>query len=101
MEYFYLTTAISYTNGPPHIGHAYEIICADILARYNRFYQKLVLFSTGTDEPTKLLSQFLDPPSHELSAHSKVEHGQKIKETASKNITTPIELLCKHISRNE
>ena len=33
---FYLTTAIDYTNGPPHIGHAYEKVLADVIARYQR-----------------------------------------------------------------
>lgn len=61
----YITTAISYTNGYPHIGHAYEIICADVL---NRIYQKEAdtYFLTGTDE-----------------------HGQKIAEKAEKMMMPP------------
>ena len=46
---FYLTTAIAYMNGSPHCGHAYEIICADILARYNKLYNKNVFFTNGAD----------------------------------------------------
>jgi methionyl-tRNA synthetase len=47
---FYITTVISYTNGSPHLGHAYEVICADIIARFQKSYGKEVFFSTGTDE---------------------------------------------------
>ena len=65
----YITTAINYTNGSPHIGHAYEIICADILTRFHRLYKTDVYFSNGTDE-----------------------HGQKIEETAKFVGKTPIEL---------
>jgi methionyl-tRNA synthetase len=58
---FYITTAISYPNGPPHIGHAYEALATDALARFKRLDGYDVLFLTGTDE-----------------------HGQKIEQTASK-----------------
>ena len=47
---FYISTAISYPNGPPHIGHAYEVIAADAIARYRRLSGDNVLFSTGTDD---------------------------------------------------
>lgn len=47
---YYLTTAISYPNGPPHIGHAYEAISADVIARYQRLTGREVRFQTGTDE---------------------------------------------------
>jgi methionyl-tRNA synthetase len=47
---FYLTTAISYPNGPPHIGHAYEAIAADVVARFQRQSGRDVYFLTGTDE---------------------------------------------------
>jgi methionyl-tRNA synthetase len=66
---FYLTTAIMYTNGLPHCGHAYEIISADVLARYHRVSGKDVFFLTGTDE-----------------------HGQKVAESAAKENLKPIEL---------
>lgn len=49
-EKFYLTTAISYPNGRPHIGHAYELIASDALARFQRLDGKDVFFLTGTDE---------------------------------------------------
>jgi methionyl-tRNA synthetase len=58
---FYITTAISYPNGPPHIGHAYEAMATDALARFKRLDGYDVLFLTGTDE-----------------------HGQKIQQTAAK-----------------
>lgn len=51
MEKFYITTAIDYVNTPnPHLGHAYEKIGADIIARWNRLLGKKVFFLTGTDE---------------------------------------------------
>jgi methionyl-tRNA synthetase len=49
-EPFYITTAISYPNGPPHIGHAYEAIAADVIARFMRARGRDVRFQTGTDE---------------------------------------------------
>ncbi|MCH8187481.1 MAG: class I tRNA ligase family protein, partial [Proteobacteria bacterium] len=56
---FYITTAISYVNGPPHLGHAYEAIATDVLARFKRLDGYDVMFLTGTDE-----------------------HGQKVARTA-------------------
>ncbi len=50
MDKYYVTTAIDYVNASPHIGHAYEKIAADILARYNRLKGKDVFFLTGVDE---------------------------------------------------
>ena len=49
-EPYYITTAISYPNGPPHIGHAYEAIAADAMARFQRQKGRDVRFQTGTDE---------------------------------------------------
>src|ERR687889_313180 len=49
-EPFYITTAISYPNGRPHIGHAYEAIAADVIARAHRASGRDVRFQTGTDE---------------------------------------------------
>jgi methionyl-tRNA synthetase len=49
-EPFYITTAISYPNGRPHIGHAYEAIAADAIARFHRLSGRTVRFQTGTDE---------------------------------------------------
>lgn len=50
MNKYYITTAIDYVNAPPHIGHAYEKIAADILARHYRLRSRDVYFLTGTDE---------------------------------------------------
>ncbi len=47
---YYITTAIAYTSGKPHIGNTYEIILADSIARYKRFQGYDVFFQTGTDE---------------------------------------------------
>ncbi|MGL4494717.1 MAG: methionine--tRNA ligase, partial [Beijerinckiaceae bacterium] len=49
-EKFYITTAISYPNGPPHIGHAYEVMATDAIARFKRLDGYDVYFQTGTDE---------------------------------------------------
>ena len=49
-EPYYLTTAISYPNGKPHIGHAYEAIAADVIARFQRMNGRDVRLVTGTDE---------------------------------------------------
>ncbi|WP_309603554.1 methionine--tRNA ligase [Sphingomonas sp.] len=49
-EPYYITTAISYPNGKPHIGHAYEAIAADTIARFRRAQGRNVRFITGTDE---------------------------------------------------
>ena len=65
---YYITTAIHYTNGNPHIGHAYEIITADTIARYHRRHGRNVYFLTGTDE-----------------------HGQKVAEKATEEGKEPIE----------
>jgi methionyl-tRNA synthetase len=67
-EKYYLTTAIAYTNGHPHIGHAYEFMSSDIIVRYNRVFGKKVFFLTGTDE-----------------------HGQKVAASAEKNGLTPFD----------
>ena len=47
---YYITTAITYTSGKPHIGNTYEIILADSIARYKRMEGYDVFFQTGTDE---------------------------------------------------
>ena len=49
-EPFYITTAINYPNGRPHIGHAYEAIATDAIARFQRLRGRDVFFMTGTDE---------------------------------------------------
>lgn len=65
-EPFYITTAIAYPNGEPHIGHAYEAISTDMLARYHRLCGRQVHFLTGIDD-----------------------HGQKMVQTARQLSITP------------
>ena len=50
MKKFYVTTAIDYVNAKPHIGHAYQKIIADVLARWHKLRGDKVFFLTGTDE---------------------------------------------------
>jgi methionyl-tRNA synthetase len=49
-QYYFVTTSIPYINGEPHVGHTYELIAADVLARYARRSYENVILSTGTDE---------------------------------------------------
>ena len=67
---YYITTAIAYTSGKPHIGNTYEIVLADAIARYKRSQGYDVFFQTGTDE-----------------------HGQKIELKAEEAGVTPKELV--------
>ncbi len=50
MKPYYITTAIDYTNAPPHIGHAYEKVLADVMARFQRLAGREVYFLTGVDQ---------------------------------------------------
>lgn len=66
---YYLTTAIAYTNGDPHIGHLYEYIIADVISRYQKILGKDVRFLTGTDEHGQKIREFakikkLDPKEY-------------------------------------
>ena len=69
-EKYYITTAIAYTSGKPHIGNTYEIVLADAIARYKRSQGYDVFFQTGTDE-----------------------HGQKIELKAEEAGVTPKEFV--------
>ena len=61
MARFYITTAIVYTNAPPHIGFALELVQADAVARYRRMLGDEVRFLTGTDEHgTKIMRSALE-----------------------------------------
>ncbi|MDQ6624179.1 MAG: class I tRNA ligase family protein [Verrucomicrobiota bacterium] len=66
LKTFYLTTAIDYTNGAPHIGHAYEKVLGDVIARYYRLKGEPVYFLTGVDQ-----------------------HGQKVQQSAEKAGVSP------------
>ncbi|MBQ7200421.1 MAG: class I tRNA ligase family protein, partial [Eubacterium sp.] len=67
---YYITTAITYTSGKPHIGNTYEIVLADAIARFKRFQGYDVRFQTGTDE-----------------------HGQKVEMKAAEEGITPKEFV--------
>ena len=67
---FFLTTAIDYTNSPPHIGHAYEKVLADVIARYHRLKGEKVFFLTGVDQ-----------------------HGQKVQQSAAKAQVAPADFV--------
>ena len=67
---YYITTAIAYTSGKPHIGNTYEIVLTDAIARYRRAQGYDVFFQTGTDE-----------------------HGQKIEEKAKEKGISPKEFV--------
>ena len=74
-EPFYITTAISYPNGKPHIGHAYEAIAADVIARFQRQMGRDVRFQTGTDEhglkiPKRPVNWALHRPSFPMKCHN-------------------------------
>jgi methionyl-tRNA synthetase len=73
---FYITTAIAYPNGVPHIGHAYEAIATDAIARFMRLDGYDVYFLTGTDE-----------------------HGQKMQQTAAKEGMSPAQLVERNVPR--
>ena len=67
---FFITTAIDYTNSSPHIGHAYEKVLADVIARYHRLKGDKVFFLTGVDQ-----------------------HGQKVQQSAAKAGVPPAEFV--------
>jgi methionyl-tRNA synthetase len=73
---YYITTAIAYPNGAPHIGHAYEAIATDAIARFMRLDGRDVFFLTGTDE-----------------------HGIKMLQTAAKENLTPKQLVERNVPR--
>ncbi len=65
---FYITTAIDYVNASPHIGHAYEKILADVLARYHRLMGEEVYFLTGTDEHGQKIASAAAEAGREVQA---------------------------------
>jgi methionyl-tRNA synthetase len=72
----FITTAIDYTNSPPHVGHAYEKVLADVIARYHRLKGENVFFLTGVDQ-----------------------HGQKVQQSAAKAGVPPAKFV-KGITQN-
>jgi methionyl-tRNA synthetase len=73
-SHFYITTAIDYVNGSPHLGHAYEKVLADVIARFRRLMGDTVFFLTGVDE-----------------------HGQKVQQSARARGIAP-QQFCDEIS---
>ena len=73
---YYITTAIAYPNGAPHIGHAYEAIATDAIARFMRLDGRDVFFLTGTDE-----------------------HGMKMLQTAAREDLAPRQLVERNVPR--
>jgi methionyl-tRNA synthetase len=73
---YYITTAINYPNGPPHVGHAYEVVATDAIARFMRLDGYDVFFLTGTDE-----------------------HGMKLQQTAAKEGLSARDLLARNVPR--
>jgi methionyl-tRNA synthetase len=67
---FFITTAIYYTNSSPHVGHAYEMVLADVIARYHRLKGEKVFFLTGVDQ-----------------------HGQKVQQSAARAGVAPAEFV--------
>ncbi|HCR28928.1 MAG TPA: methionine--tRNA ligase, partial [Opitutae bacterium] len=57
MKSFYITTAIDYANGKPHLGHAYEKVLTDVVARFRRLMGDDVYFLTGLDEHGQKVQQ--------------------------------------------
>lgn len=76
MKTFFVTTAIDYTNAAPHIGHAYEKVLADVIARYRRMRGAPVFFLTGVDQ-----------------------HGQKVQQSAEKAGVTPAEFVATNTAK--
>ncbi|MEO5971839.1 MAG: methionine--tRNA ligase [Sphingomicrobium sp.] len=70
-EPFYITTAISYPNGKPHIGHAYEAIAADAIARFQRAQGRDVRFQTGTDDHGLKMTQAARAEEQEPAEYSR------------------------------
>lgn len=75
MKTFYITTAIDYANGSPHLGHAYEKVLTDVIARFRRQMGDTVYFLTGVDE-----------------------HGQKVQQSAKKRGIAP-QAFCDEVSQ--
>lgn len=75
MKTFYITTAIDYVNGSPHLGHAYEKVLTDVIARFRRLMGDQVYFLTGVDE-----------------------HGQKVQQSAKKRGIDP-QQFCDEVSQ--
>lgn len=79
---FFISTAIDYPSGPPHLGHCYEKICADVIARWHRLKSEKVHFSTGLDE-------------HGLKIQRRAEKEGKPSEQFIEEMSKPFLQMCK------
>ena len=66
---FYITTAIFYVNGEPHIGHAYEMVISDVIARVRRSLGEEVFFLTGLDEHGQKVQQAAQASGKDTQAY--------------------------------
>lgn len=115
MKKFYITTAIDYVNAPPHIGHAFEKVIADALARWHKLQGKDVFFLTGVDEnaqknveaaqkqgiPTK---EFIDKNAKlflKLCKELNTSHNKFIRTTAKEHEKVVHEILKKIIKKGD
>ena len=73
---FFITTAIDYTNGAPHIGHAYEKVLADVLARYHRLKGDEVFFLTGVDQHGQKVQQIGGEAGRRAAGIRRWHHGE-------------------------
>ena len=76
---FYITTAIDYTNSAPHIGHAYEKVLADVIARYHRLKGENVFFLTGVDQHGQKVQQ--------SAGQSRCPAGRSLSKGSRKNLS--------------
>ncbi len=115
MKTFYLTTAIDYVNGSPHLGHAYEKVLADVIARFRRLMGDQVFFLTGVDEHGQKVQQsarargippqqFCDevtPEFRALCAKLNISNDDFIRTTEDRHKTVVCALLQKLFDQGE
>ncbi len=112
---FLITTAIDYPSGRPHMGHAYEKICTDVIARYKRLKGFDVHFSTGTDEHGLKIQRCAEKekrtPKHyvdEMSAHFRelcsalnISYDDFIRTTEERHVRTAQEIFRRIYAKGE
>ena len=115
MKSFYITTAIYYVNAPPHLGHAYEQVLVDVIARFRRLRGDPVFFLTGTDEhgqkvqmsarergvaPRQLVDE-ISAKFRALAARLNVAHDDFIRTTEPRHVQVVQELLQRLYDKGE
>ena len=115
MKKFYITTAIDYVNGRPHIGHAFEKVIADAIARYKKQKGEDVFFMTGVDENAQknvqaaekegvAVTEFIDRNAGlflELCKNLNVDYDKFIRTTAKEHEKVVHEILRKIIAKGD